>query len=83
MAAPFTPAEQARLDQDMADLNRRLDILLGWFTERTAVAGLEQATADLALAFTALSHGEPEGLLLAAVRRLGRPAVNPPEGTTS
>jgi hypothetical protein len=60
MAAPFTPAEQARLDQDMADLNRRLDILLGWFTERTAVAGLEQATADL-----------------------GRPAVNPPEGTTS
>jgi hypothetical protein len=72
MAHAWTPAKVARLDQDLAAQNRKLDIMIQWFRERTAAAGQDQALADTALALLSLPPAEGLAMFMAAMPRLAR-----------
>lgn len=72
MPSPFTPAETAFLDQELADAGERTDRMLRVFREQAAEDGEQQARANLALALSWLPDGERDSLFLAAMIRLAR-----------
>jgi hypothetical protein len=70
MSNPFNPAETARLDQAVAEGDAALDATVAALRSQIAEDGLDQATANLALAIRLLAAEDRDWTLILAIRRL-------------